>query len=344
VAAPDPRLALNQGPYRAESPGPTLMELSLNDDTVDSVKFSFRGGGEKLFHERIQKALLQRKWISSAAPPIPKPANLTGDDALAPRAQKLVGIAGLEMRGQKLRQNNELIIGNAFEDLEALMTSAKEIIAVAESFSTQARESNGISAEANSVLSQSASTLGLATTKDMLGSDSIYISELSRNLAEFLADDTSGILRREGGVITLVDLWAMFNSIRNGVELVSPADFEQAAQMWDRLKLPVRLRRFRSGLLVVQGRDRTDDKTIGSILGWLRELHSEPPATDVPWNWQTFGRGVSAQEAAMRFGWSVGVATEELEMAEEKGALCREQGLDGIRFWENWLVNLPVEQ
>jgi ESCRT-II complex subunit VPS36 len=173
------------------------------------------------------------------------------------------------------------------------------------------------------------------------GSESLYVSELSRNLAEWLTDDTRGILRKEGGIMTLVDLWAVFNRARGGVELVSPADFEKAARMWDTLKLPVRLRKFRSGLLVVQGRDRTDEKTIASLLAWLKTLHHEAPAMDVTWDWQAYGRGVTTQETAERFGWSVGVATEELEMAEEAGALCREQGIDGFRFWENWLVNMP---
>jgi ESCRT-II complex subunit VPS36 len=125
--------------------------------------------------------------------------------------------------------------------------------------------------------------------------------------------------------------------------------------MWDTLRLPIRLRRFRSGLLVVQGRDRTDDKTVASILSWLKDLHSIPPSMSnmsefgavtgpsVTWDWQAFGRGVTAQETAERFGWSVGVATEELEMAEERGALCREQGLDGVRFWENFFAEIPVK-
>lgn len=262
-----------------------------------------------------------------------------------PERNKVVGIAGLERRGLEQRRNNELMIGTAFEDLEALMTSAKEIVALAESFASQANLGIDGNSEASALLSQSASALGLVTTKDMLGSgsDSLYVSELSRNLAELLTDDTRGILKREGGIITLVDLWALFNRARGGVELVSPTDFEKAAQLWDKLKLPVRLRRFKSGLLVVQGRDRTDEKTIASLLSWLRELHHEPPASEVPWDWRLYGRGVTAQEAAERFGWSVGVASEELEMAEEKGVLCREQGLDGLRFWENWLVNMPVD-
>jgi hypothetical protein len=99
------------------------------------------------------------------------------------------------------------------------------------------------------------------------------------------------------------------------VELVSPADFEKAARMWDTLKLPIRLRQFKSGLLVVQGRDRTDEKTIASLLTWLKSLHGQMPSLDLTWDLQLYGRGVTAQETAERFGWSVGVAIEELEMA-----------------------------
>jgi len=333
---------------RAESPGPTLKNLDLNDDSVESVKFSFRDGGEKVFLERLKGALVQRKWLLQSAPPIPKPSE--SERSTSPHSgferkpsDNLVGIAGLEKRGQELRKNNEMIIGSAFEDLEALMTSAKEVIALAERFSSQASISNGFSSEASAILSQSASALGLATTKDILGSDTLYISELSRNLAEFLTDDTKGVLRKEGGIMSLVDLWSVFNRSRGGVELVSPTDFAKAAETWDKLKLPVRLRRFKSGLLVVQGRDRTDEKTIASLLNWLKEMHSDLPREAVSWDWHRYGRGVTAQETAQRFGWSVGVASEELEMAEEKGALCREYGLDGLRFWENWLVKMAVD-
>jgi ESCRT-II complex subunit VPS36 len=336
--ASDPRLDLSRHEIRAVSPGPTLIDLTLDGDSTASIRLSFRAGGEKIFHERLKAALQQRKWLLQGAPPAPKPREEDGDGS-AQKAQprKLVGIASLEMRGQTQRKNNEQIIGNAFEDLEALMTSAKEIIALAESFSAQAREGNASGAEVDSLLTQSASALGLTTTKDMLGSDSLYVSELSRNLAEYLTDDSTGVLRREGGIMSLVDLWAVFNRSRNGVELVNPVDFEKAAQMWEQLKLPIRLRRFKSGLLVVQERSRTDEKTIESILAWLQDLHSQPPLEGATWDWQRYGRGVTVQEAVVRFGWSMGIATEELDMAEEKGVLCREQGLDGVRFWENWL-------
>lgn len=181
----------------------------------------------------------------------------------------------------------------------------------------------------------------MVTTKDMLGSKStsenLYLSELSRNLAEYLTDDARGVLKKEGGIMSLVDLWAVFNRARGGVELVSPLDFERAARLWESLNLPVRLRRFKNGLLVVQRHDWTDDKTIAQLRAWLQEFHMAPPSEATSWDWEAFGRGITAQEAAQRFGWSMGVATEELEMAEDRGALCREDSVEGVRYWENWI-------
>lgn len=334
---------------RTDSPGPVLDPSKINkngSDAPESVKISFRRGGEKIFYERLKGSMTQRKWLLRDAPPAPNsratdegPNDATGGTSSG--RTKGVGIAGLEQLGLNMRKNNELLIGSAFEDLEALMSSAKEVIALAERFARQTNNGQGnASAEENAILAESASQLGLVTTKDIVGggsSESLYLSELARNLAEFLTDDSRGVLKKAGGIITLVDLWAMFNRARGGVELVSPADFEKAARLWSKLNLPVRLRTFRSGVMVVQRRDRTDGTTVRAILAWLQDLHEFPPDRDVPWDWQLFGRGVTAQEAAERFGWSLGVAEEELLMAEERGELCREEGLEGLKFWVNYI-------
>lgn len=335
---------------RAESPGPSLDIASLGvDNETECVKFSFRAGGDKIFHERLKGAMVQRKWLLRNAPPVPDSApgnvystasRIDSQIRQPPERARTVGIAGLERQGLELRKKNEAVIGSAFEDLDALMASAKEVVALAESF---AKKSDGGSADANQLIAESAKALDMITTKDMLGSsagsESLYLSEMSRNLAEYLTDDAKGILRKEGGIMSLVDLWAVFNRARGGVELISPMEFAKAARLWEKLKLPVRLRQFRNGLLVVQQADRTDDKTIAQLLSWLHELHTSAPTSEVRWDQEALGRGITAQEAAQRFRWSVGVASEELEMAEEKGALCREEGIEGLRFWENWIVH-----
>ncbi|OJJ46400.1 hypothetical protein ASPZODRAFT_66606 [Penicilliopsis zonata CBS 506.65] len=334
---------------RSESPAPFFDQSSIkNTEIKDCIKLSFREGGDKTFHERLKGALIQRKWLLHNAPPVPPPSQPSLSQGLSdatpvlnesvPTRSTGVGIAGLERRGLEARRNNEVVIGNAFEDLEALMASAKQIVSLAE---TLARESGMTtpenSTETGAVLSESAAALGMTTTKDMLssGAESLYLSELSRDLAEYLTDDRKGVLHREGGIMSLIDLWAVFNRSRNGVELVSPSDFQKAAELWEKLKLPVRLRKFKSGLLVVQRFDWGDEKTLRQIQDWMEELRRTPPIEAVPWDWRLFGRAVTAQEAAQRFKWSVGVAAEELEMAEDRGILCREEGIEGQRFWSN---------
>lgn len=336
---------------RIQSPGPVVDKPGRGNqggiDVSDSIKISFRGGGEKIFYERLKGSMTQRKWLLQNAPPAPKNNRMSvesggeSSQGATTTRNKTAGIAGLEQLGLNMRKNNEIIIGNAFEDLEALMASAKDVVALAERLARQSSSGGeGMSVEENAVLAESAHQLGLVTTKDIVGggsSQSLYLSELARNLAEFLTDDSRGVLKKAGGIITLVDLWAMFNRARGGVELVSPMDFEKAACLWESLKLPVRLRTFRSGVMVVQGHDRTDEATIKTLLAWLQDLHEFPPDKEVPWNWREFGRGVTAQETAERFGWSLGVAEEELLMAEEHGAVCREEGLEGLKFWINYI-------
>ncbi|KAL2866870.1 ESCRT-II subunit protein VPS36 [Aspergillus lucknowensis] len=341
---------------RSESPAPMFEEANIrNTEVNDHIKLSFRGGGEKTFLDRLKGALIQRKWLLYNAPPPPpqpKPASSsdltgasTGVASPAHDRSPRVGIAGLERRGLEARKNNEVVIGNAFEDLEALMASAKQIVALAETLARESGMANGeTSAETSAVLSESAAALGMVTTKDMLGSsaNNLYLSELSRNLAEYLTDDRKGVLQKEGGIMSLIDLWAVFNRTRNGVELVSPSDFQRAAELWEKLKLPVRLRRFKSGLLVVQRYDWSDEKTLRQLQDWMAEFRQVPPSDPVPWNWRLFGCPVTAQEAAQRFGWSVGVAAEELEMAEDKGILCREEGIEGLKFWSNFITTDPM--
>lgn len=338
---------------RPESPG--LFSESQTSGLAhgsNSIKLSFRAGGDKIFYDKLKGAMVQRKWLLHNAPPIPKTyhslsvmpdheslGNYQRNQSSSERA-KVVGIAGLERLGREQRKNNEVVIGSAFEDLEALMASAKEIVALAESLGE--KTTNGTS-EADALLIETAAALNMVTTKEMLGSsagsESLYLSELSRNVAEYLTDDARGILKKEGGIMSLVDLWAVFNRARGGADLVNPMDFEKATRLWEKLNLPVRLRRFKNGLLVVQRYDWTDDKTIAQLLAWFQEMHTTPPSSEFHSVWTAFGRGVTAQETAQKFGWSVGVASEELEMAEEKGVLCRDESVEGLRFWKNYIVD-----
>jgi len=260
----------------------------------------------------LKSARTQRKWLLYSAPPIPRPPSPSA-------STKRVGIGGLERKGLSQTRKNELVLGTAFEDLESLKAAAKEVIALAESFSRLTGQADTGVAQALGLVSRDM----FATTSS--AGESAWIDELSRQIAEFLSDDSRGVLKKEGGVITLVDLWALYNRVR-GIDLISPKDLEKAAGRFEALKLPVRTRIFRSGLVVVQDVGRRDEETVRRIVEWV--------------GWE---RGVTAGEAAERFGWSLGVASEEMEMAEDRGALCREASIEGVRFWRNrFLETEPV--
>ena len=97
----------------------------------------------------------------------------------------------------------------------------------------------------------------------------MYNEELARQLAEFLQK----VLERTSGMIALIDVYCVFNRARGVGEmivfdtiapscpdqllspnkaLISPEDLQNACAAFERLRLPLRLRKFDSGLLVVQ--------------------------------------------------------------------------------------------
>lgn len=331
---------------RSASPAPVINHMDNSDEPV-SVKFSFRVGGDKTFYDHLKAAMVQRKWLATNAPPVPKPLDSVrrtepgspttagpAEGRNSPRPGR-VGIAGLEQLGQQTQKDNELVIGAAFEDLESLMALDKEVSALAQKIAREfGDDANRTDFDADLL---EAGGSGMVATKDMLrnSSDKLYVSELARNLAEYVTDERRGLLRKRGGTMSLVDLWATFNRSRDGVELVSPSDFHKAAMMWAGLGLPVRLRQFKSGLMAVQYAYTSDERTIEQIKKWLEILRASPP-DDVEWDWEHYGCGITAQDAAKKFGWSLGIANEELEMAEEKGALVREESIEGLKFWLNF--------
>jgi ESCRT-II complex subunit VPS36 len=113
---------LDKSAMRTESPGPVLNHLPAPGlENNESIKLSFRGGGEKIFHERLKGSMTQRKWLLQGARPVPKPGrpqepDSPGSGSSTPTGErvKTAGIAGLEQRRLEVRKNNELAIGSAF--------------------------------------------------------------------------------------------------------------------------------------------------------------------------------------------------------------------------------------
>jgi len=140
---------------------------------------------------------------------------------------KTIGINGLERASAALRLQNEVVLQSSFQDLEALMTRAKDLIALAEQLASKLASLpvSTSTRDARVALRESTELLGLSTpivTKEIAGGKDAYLSELARQIAEFLTSTDSrqaekgreSILKREGGIISLIDLFALYNRVR----------------------------------------------------------------------------------------------------------------------------------
>jgi len=147
---------------------------------------------------------------------------------------KTIGINGLERASAALRLQNDAVLQSSFNDLEQLMARAKDLIALAEQLASKLSTAPSSSAsDARVALRESTELLGLNTpivTKEIAGGEEAYWAELARQVAEFLTsvDRGSGesILRREGGVLPLIDLFAIYNRARGVGKYSFPALLE----------------------------------------------------------------------------------------------------------------------
>lgn len=316
-------------------------------DDASQCKISFRQHGSQTFLEKLRAAIAERAWDRPPAAAVP-PARTTNDSTAALSAngshgqldgvsaadavpeRRGAGIGALQHRQQTIRDKGAVVMSDGFQDLRTLMAHAKDLVALAESFSTRlsAAPQSSLTAEARQFIADSSMALGLKSavvTKDVAGREDVYRRELARQIAEFLLDAPNAALDRAGGVLTLADLYALYNRARRGSTVVAPEDLRGACEQFEPLGLGVVVRRFRSGVAVVQARSRTDAHTRRLVLDWLRDTASP--------QWR--GHGVTPTDAAARFRWSVAVAREELEMCEQSGDLCRDAGTAGDRFYEN---------
>lgn len=89
--------------------------------------------------------------------------------------------------------------------------------------------------------------MGITSPVTRENAGSAYYQQLARQLAEFL----EAHMPRNGGIMTLSDIYCLFNRAR-GVELVSPDDVYHAALLQRKLQLGSHVRKFDGGLIVLQ--------------------------------------------------------------------------------------------
>ncbi|KAI9471977.1 MAG: EAP30/Vps36 family-domain-containing protein [Benjaminiella poitrasii] len=270
--------------------------------TVTQIRLSFRRGGHSSFLSKLKQAMDAKQWEMKRdeSPVIEEPV-IRG-----------VGISAIEDRIQKTTLEANETLTDAFQDLDRLMAKATEMVKLAESISTKL--SKDPDNKEMSTLRTHLLNLGIASPVTKGSAGSIYHQELARELADFLGK----LYEKEDDVKSLTDVYCLFNRAR-GVALISPEDLHKASQQFETLMLPFRLRKFPSGLIVIQSVHMDDKRAANRIVKHVKER----------------GGMLTALQLADVENLALAVAEEQLFVTERMGLVCRDEGPAGLTFYEN---------
>lgn len=239
---------------------------------------------------------------------------------------RMVGLAGILRKEQEQWESTDKSLQDAFQDLNALMSKAKEMVSLAEkmrqkllSAPSSSQNGSGDDEEMGSKeeMQQWMLSVGIISPVTKESAGALYHQELSRQLADFVRIP----LEQAGGMISLTDMYYHFNRAR-GTELISPDDLWQACTLWEKFDVPVMLRKFDSGVKVIQNKSHSDEE----VMSRIRTLVTKT---------ETLRTGVTASDAALTLKIAPAMAKEHLLSAETKGLLCRDMSPDGLRFYFN---------
>lgn len=306
--------------------------------------------GRDEFFSHMESALSREAWVKETAAEVMGRRAAGGDghggEGGGSRAST-AGIAGILRRQEANRKATAEIATEAFSDLKSLIDKAKEVVAVVERYSAALQDKQaaaagaaagagsdgGDSAREAEDLSSILQDIGIASPVTKTSAGTRYHQQLARQLADFLSSPPGkragarSLLDMFGGMMTLPDVFSVFNRAR-GTELVSPADLLTTAQLLGPTRLGMSLRRFASGVLVIQA-DSHSDEAVGERL--VQAAAEAPVGAGV----EGGGGGLVATQVARDLRVSVTLAMEHLRTAEAGGLLCRDESVEGTRFYVN---------
>jgi len=266
------------------------------------VMCSFRSGGADAAWDRLQAAIAKKAW--EAGPP-----------AKAAFSTTAAGVAGIMRTAEAQERKTRVAVETAFEDLTTLMGSASELMAIARRLQSHYERDQHSEEEAEQ-FHQQLMGLGLASpvSRATVGSSGDYHAELSRQLCDFLQSP----LQQCHGALSLVDVYGLYNRAR-GSDLISPDDLLKACKLFGPLHLPLTLRTFPSGVMIVQSQQLHPEHVAEAVAG---ALEGSPHVTPL--------------RLGELLGVPIALATEYLVDLEKAGSVCRDDGLEGLAFYRNF--------
>lgn len=296
-----------------------LLHLSENGDEGDRpvsysmynyVKLSFRDGCSNDVMGLLNQCLQKKHWTITLA---------SSQIVNRPQQSQIklrTGIVGIERSLQQKQKATDESLTAAFQDLDKLMSMAKDMVRLSQIISSKIRERQGDITEDETVRFKSyLLSLGIddPVTRDSYKSNTEYYRSLAREISDCLLSHIEDM----GGMMSLTDVYCRINRAR-GLELLSPEDILNACKLMEHLELPLKLFQFSSGVMVLQ-LSSLDSESIAETTALLIEDHGS----------------LTSEELSQKLGISVTLARERLLTAEKHGKSCRDDSIEGLRFYPN---------
>lgn len=302
-------LQLCSVPPGQKRPGPSDQSMATH------VKLSAVGGLQRPFIACLRDVVAARVWEADQLGQIAAHVNNPAQQQSARMLR--TGIVGIERKiHEKQKETNETI-SVAFQDLSKLMVLAKDMVTVSQAISAKMVQRQGEIFD-DETIRLKAHLLGLGidnpVLRDSVRDENTFHELLSNEIDTMLLVP----LLEAGGMMPLAEAYCRVNRAR-GLELLSPDDVMNACRLF---RGAVRLRTFAATGTMVLQLDTHDDMVVAQeILAMV---------TTAEWS-----SGISIEELARVQRISVVLAHARLLAAEQLAILCRDESIEGIRFYEN---------
>ncbi|XP_060532086.1 vacuolar protein-sorting-associated protein 36 [Cylas formicarius] len=272
------------------------------------IKLSFREGFTNDVLGALNDCLTKRYW-ETHIPQVTEKKQLT-------EIKLRTGIIGIERSLQEKHKATDENLSIAFKDLNKLMSMAKDMVRLSHTISVKIKEKQGEITEDETIRFKSyLLSLGIddPVTRDSYKTNNQYYKSLAKEMSDFLTK----YVEEMGGIMTLTDAYCRLNRAR-GLELLSPEDVLNASKLMETLNLPLKLYQFSSGVMVLQ-LSSMDDESVAEITSVLVQENGS----------------LTSEELSQKLGISVTLAKERLLNAEKCGKCCRDDAIEGLRFYPN---------
>ncbi|WBW72504.1 ESCRT II complex subunit Vps36 [Schizosaccharomyces osmophilus] len=294
--------------------------------TAEHIQLSFRNGGSSKFFEVLNEQ--RQELIENRSNALQDTNHLK--KIINEKSLRIGGIHDLQQsHALKLAHNGQTLV-RAFQDLDAFFSLTQETMELADQFVERIQNLAGFAKQSDQVqqLLKRTHQLGLLRNNyaNMVSDNSnarLFQVELCKSISELLLNH----LKSDTDTVTMTHAWAMYNRARK-TELVSPADFAKACELFSNLDLGISVSKLSSGALLFQLKlPNQKEKFLSALM-------------------QTMQPSITISQCAMKLHWSIGVTMEQLESAESEGYIVRDIHEDigfGVQYWKNQFQSFESE-